>query len=190
MTGVGVRKQHRVRQVLAQHIGILDRDHDVKDAAYDEAWLGYFAQLGESLACEGFPGSKGGHLSFCNLWARNGVPILLTLRESCNESLTCRLARPAGCEEKFHQPLRSREIGIEDFFQVRTVHVHDVLAAFWAGADEHHLAYKRRSRERDLLRDHATQRETKQIHACEAERVEEGKRMRRHSLDRLRHLAD
>src|SRR5258707_12054894 len=116
MPGVGVSKQDRVRQVLAQYIRILDRDHDVEVAAYHQAWLGYFAELGESLACEGFPGSKGGHLSLCNLWARNAVPILPTLRESCNESLACRLTRRARCEEKLHQPLQSWEIGIKDIF--------------------------------------------------------------------------
>jgi hypothetical protein len=69
MPGVGVGEQHRVRQMLAQHIGILDGDHDVENAAYHEAWLSNFAELGESLAGEGFPGAKGGQLSLYNLRA-------------------------------------------------------------------------------------------------------------------------
>ena len=40
-----------------------------------------------------------------------------------------------------------------------------------------------------ILRDHATEGKSKQIHACEAECVEEGERMCRHSLDRLGDLA-
>ena len=77
--GVGIGKQHGVRQVLAQQIGIFDWDQDVEHAARHEAWLANFAELSEALAREGFPRAKGGDLGLCNVGARCGFPILIAL---------------------------------------------------------------------------------------------------------------
>ena len=62
MPGVGKGEQYRVRQVLAQKIGISDWDHDVEHSAHHEAWLSDFSELSEALAGEGFPRTKGGDL--------------------------------------------------------------------------------------------------------------------------------
>src|SRR5262249_15137242 len=172
ISGVSIRNQYHVREVLAQQVGISDWDHD-EHSVHHEAWLTHFVELNEALAREGFPGAKSGNLSRRNLWARYRLTIVRALCKSCYESLACRLTRRARCEEKLHQPLRCWEIGIVDLFQLRFFHVHDVLATFRGGANQQHSADKRRSLQRYLLSDHAAERETKQIHVCEAERIHE-----------------
>src|SRR5271154_108854 len=99
MPGVGVGQQHGVRQVLAQHVRIPDRNHIVEDPVHDETRLSYFAELAEALAVEMLPGTKRRDLSHGNLWAGQGLTILLTFCEPRRESLACRLTRLAWREE-------------------------------------------------------------------------------------------
>ena len=73
--GVGKGEQYRVRQVLAQEIGISNWDHHVEHSAHHEARLADFAELSEALPGEGFPRTKGGDLGLCNLGARYGFTI-------------------------------------------------------------------------------------------------------------------
>jgi hypothetical protein len=42
--------------MLAQHVRIANWNHVVEDAVDDKAWLSYFAERGEALATELFPG--------------------------------------------------------------------------------------------------------------------------------------
>src|SRR5579862_7021437 len=105
MTRVGIGQQHGVRQVLAQHVGVSDRNHIVEDTVHDEAWLTYFGELCKSFAAKMFPGAESCDLSLCNLWTRYGLAILFAFCEPRHKSLTCRLTRYAWREEEFHQLL-------------------------------------------------------------------------------------
>ena len=58
MPSVGVGQQHGVWEMLAQHVGIADRNHIVEDAIDDQARLHDFAELGKALATGLFPSSK------------------------------------------------------------------------------------------------------------------------------------
>ena len=57
--------------------------------------------------------------------------------------------------------------------ELRLLQVHDVLTALRGGAHQEHPADEGGSIERDLLGDHAAQREAEQIDLGEAERIGE-----------------
>jgi hypothetical protein len=76
--GVGVRQQHGVGKMLAQHVGITNWNHIVEDTVNDQARLRDFAELGETLATVLFPGAKGRDLSDCDILARQRLAILLS----------------------------------------------------------------------------------------------------------------
>ena len=63
VSGVGVGQQDGVREMLAQHIGIADRNHIVEDAIDDQARLHDFAEVGKALASVCLPGTKDRDLS-------------------------------------------------------------------------------------------------------------------------------
>jgi len=69
MRGVGKGEQHRVRKVLAQKIGISNWDQHVEHSAHHEAWLANSPELRETLPGKGFPSTKGGDLSLCDVGA-------------------------------------------------------------------------------------------------------------------------
>ena len=71
----------------------------------------------------------------------------------------------------------------------RLLEVHDVFAASRRGADEDHPAKHRWPILRDLLSDHSSEGESEDIADRHTETVEEGKCVRRHSLNRVRNLA-
>ena len=50
MPSVGVGQQHGIGEMLAQHVGIADRNHIVEDAIDDQTGLHDFAELGEAFA--------------------------------------------------------------------------------------------------------------------------------------------
>src|ERR1700693_3108940 len=112
VTRIRIGQQHSVRQVLAEHVRISDRDHIVEDPIHDEAWLTYLGELGKAVPGVMFPGPKSCDLSLCNVWARYGLTILFTFCEPRYKSLACRLTRFAWREEEFHQLLQSWEIRI------------------------------------------------------------------------------
>ena len=58
MTRVGIGQKHGVRQVLAQHVGISDRNHVVENSIYDEAWLAYLGEVNKAITGVLFPGPK------------------------------------------------------------------------------------------------------------------------------------
>jgi len=146
MPSIGVGQQHSVRQVLAQHVGIPNRNHVVEHPVHDETRLRYFAELSETLTIKMFPGAKGSDLSHCNVWTRQGLTILLTRCEPRRESLACRLTRLAWREEESNQLFQSWQLRIvRDLLQLRLLHMHDVLSALRSGGDKKHLADQRRT---------------------------------------------
>ena len=70
VAGIGVGYQHGIGQMLAQHVGISDRNHVVENSVRHKAWLSYFAKFGKTLAAESLPGAKGRNLSPCDIGAR------------------------------------------------------------------------------------------------------------------------
>lgn len=107
MPGVRVRQQHGVRQVLAQHIGISNRDHIVKNPVHDKARLSYFGELAEAIAIGLFPGAKGRHLGHCSLRAGQWLTIFLACCEPGSESLSCRLTGLAWRKKELHELFQS-----------------------------------------------------------------------------------
>ena len=67
--------------------------------------------------------------------------------------------------------------------------MHDVFAASRRSADEDHPAKHRRPILRNLLSDHPSEGESEDVAGRHTETVEEGKRMRRHSLNRVGDVA-
>lgn len=103
MPSVGVRQQNRIRQVLAQHVGISNRDHVAEDPVHNQAWLSDLADLREALPAELFPRAESGNLSHRNLRARNGLTILFTFGLQAGASSSRqRKARPRGRLNSWH----------------------------------------------------------------------------------------
>src|SRR5580704_13478086 len=144
--------------MLAQHVGVADRNHIVKDPVYDQAGLMYLAELGETLATVLFPSAKGRDLSDCDILAGQRLAILLSQGEPGCEGLSCRLTRLAWSEKELHQFLQPRHIRIfRNLPEFRFVHVHNVLASLWRSGDEQHFVDKRGTFQRSLLRHHSTE---------------------------------
>ncbi len=85
---VGVRQQDRVRKVLGEPVGVGDGDHLVADTVHDQRGVTDAPELGEPLTLELFPLAKGRELSARDLRARDGIEVVLTLREPPDEGLT------------------------------------------------------------------------------------------------------
>ena len=72
MSRVGVRQKDRVRQVLAEPVGVRDGDHLVADTVHDQRRVTDGPELGEPLALELFPLAEGSYSSAPDLGARDG----------------------------------------------------------------------------------------------------------------------
>ena len=79
VSGVGVRQQDRVRQVLGEPVGVRDGDHLVADTVHDQRRVTDGPQVGEPLALELFPLTEGRDLSASDLRARDGIEVVLAL---------------------------------------------------------------------------------------------------------------
>ena len=171
MPGVGVGQQHGVGEMFAQHLGIADWNHIVKDAVNDQARLRDFAELGETLATVLFPGAKGRDLSDCDILAGQRLAIFLSQGEPSCEGFSCRLTRLAWSEKEFHQFLQPRHTRIfRNLPEFRFVHVHNVLASLRSSGDEQHLANKRGAFQRYLLRHHSAEGVSEDTRARRRER--------------------
>src|ERR1700693_1784895 len=107
MPSVGVGQQHRVWEMLAQHVGIANWNHIVEDAVNDQARLRDLAELGEALATVLFPSAKGRDLSDCDILAGQRLAILLSLGEPSCEGFSCRLTRLAWRGQEFPAVLQT-----------------------------------------------------------------------------------
>jgi hypothetical protein len=188
--GIGVGEKNRVWQMGAQPIGIRDRDHLVMDAIDDEHRLSDRVQFGETLPCNFFPFPKGRHLGLSYGWAGNGLAILLTLHQPCDESRAGGLTRLCRREKQLLQYRIAFKFRIGEMpGKVGLLEVHDVLATPRRRAHENHPAENRRPIDRHLLRHHAAQGKSKDVADLKAKAIEECQRVIRHSADRLRHCA-
>src|ERR1700678_2252669 len=158
MPSVGVRQQHGVWEVLAQHVGIADWNHIVEDAVDDQARLRDLGELGETLATVLFPSAKGCTLSECAVVAGQSLSVLPSQCEPSCKGFSCCLTRLAWSEKELHQFLQPRYIRIfRNLPEFRFVHVHNVLASLRSSGDEQQFADKRGTFQRYLLRHHSAE---------------------------------
>src|SRR5208283_3858160 len=190
MPGIGIGQQHGVWEMLAQHVGIADRNHIVEDAIYDQTWLHDFAELGKALASVCFPGTKGLDLSDRDVCAGQGFVVLLSLGEPSYEGLSSRLTRFAWREEELYQFFHSRHVRIfRNLSEFRFLHMHNVLSSLWSGADKQHLVNKRGTFQRDLLRDHSTEGVAEDLQTFQAKCIDECEGVRCHARHAFGNLA-
>src|SRR5271167_4371909 len=176
--------------MLAQHVGVADRNHIVEDSVYDQAGLVYLAELGEAFSAECFPGAKGRNLCHCYVRACKRFAVFFSLSQPACEGLACCLTRPAWCEEELYQFLQPRHVRIfRNFSEFRFIHMHNVLSSLWSGADKQHFVNNRGTFQRDLLGDHSTEGVAEDIQTFQAECIDECEGVRCHARHVFGNLA-
>src|SRR4030095_7089851 len=103
MSGVRIRQEHRVRQVLAQPVGVRDRNHFVVDSVDDKRRLLDALQLGKGGAAGLLPFTKRSHLRRGNVGAGWCVEVLRASCKPLDERRAGRLARRSRGKEDLLQ---------------------------------------------------------------------------------------
>ena len=99
VSGVRVRQQDGVGQVLDEAIGVDDRDHLVMDAVDDKRRMSDGSDFRETLSGDAFPITERRHLRIGDRRSRNSVEVLLPLGQSLDERRSSRLAARSQREE-------------------------------------------------------------------------------------------
>jgi len=160
------------------------------DTVHHDGWMRDVLEVGKALTGELLPVSKGRYLRLSDRRSRHRLPIRLALAQAFDEGGTGRLARLRRRKEDFLQHRVALKLGIAEILrEARFIEVHDVFAAAGRGADEDHSSKDGRPVQRDLLRDHAAERITKNVAVFESEPVQERQGVPGHSGDCGRHLA-
>ena len=85
MSGVRVRQEYGVGQVLDEMVRVDDRDHLVVHAVHDERRMSDGSQFGETLADDAFSVTEGRHVCIRDRRSRDSVEVLGPLGQARNE---------------------------------------------------------------------------------------------------------
>ena len=163
---IRVHQQGGVRQVLGQPVRVAHRNHLVVEALHDQCGVTQASQVREALAGEALPLAERGNLRLATFGPEGGSrSSFRCISLAMNASPAAWLVR-VGVKKIFSRR-RSRVPRIlEVLGEARFFEVHDVLAAARRRTDEDHPTKDRRPVLRDLLGDHAAEREPEDVARC------------------------